>query len=56
MKSDWILEVLADMKVFALTNGLNKLAESLDDIKIIALLEIHEHNEVTKQGDLTPWS
>ena len=40
MKSDWILDVLADLKTFAHTNGMPALAEQLDDTAIVALAEI----------------
>lgn len=40
MQSDWILDVLTDLKAFATINGLPALAEQLDDTAIIALAEI----------------
>ena len=40
MQSDWILDVLTDLKTFATINGLPALAEQLDDTAIIALAEI----------------
>ncbi|MEL6565320.1 MAG: hypothetical protein AAF822_12075 [Pseudomonadota bacterium] len=40
MQSDWILDVLADLKTFAHTNGMTALAEQLDDTAIVALAEI----------------
>ena len=40
MRSDWILDVLADLKAFALSNDLPGLAEQLDDTAIVALSEI----------------
>lgn len=40
MRSDWILDVLCDLKRFAEANGLPKLAEQLDDTGIVALSEI----------------
>ncbi|WP_139226485.1 hypothetical protein [Sulfitobacter marinus] len=40
MQSDWILEVLTDLKAFATINGLPVLAEQLDDTAIVALAEI----------------
>ncbi|WP_417525450.1 hypothetical protein [Marinovum sp.] len=39
MQHDWILDVLADLKTFALTNGLPALAEQLDDARIVAMAE-----------------
>ena len=40
MKHDWILDVLADLKVFAQENGLATLAEQLDDAELVAANEI----------------
>ena len=40
MKSDWILDVLADLKTFAHANGMPALAEQLDDTAIVAMTEI----------------
>lgn len=40
MRSDWILDVLADLRSFAMSNELPALAEQLDDTAIIALAEI----------------
>lgn len=40
MQHDWILDVLADLKTFAKSNGLPTLAEQLDDTTLIAAAEI----------------
>lgn len=40
MQHDWILDVLADLKTFAQSNGLPGLAEQLDDTRHMALAEI----------------
>lgn len=40
MRSDWILDVLTDLKTFATANDLPVLAEQLDDTAIVALAEI----------------
>jgi hypothetical protein len=40
MQSDWILDVLTDLKTFATINGFPALAEQLDDTAIVALAEI----------------
>jgi hypothetical protein len=40
MRSDWILDVLADLKAFALSSNLPALAEQLDDTALMALAEI----------------
>ncbi len=39
-QNDWILDVLADLNAFASSNGLNALAEHLDDTMLIAAGEI----------------
>ena len=40
MRSDWILDVLADLKTFVRANELVALAEQLDDTSIVAMAEI----------------
>ena len=40
MKSDWILDVLIDLKTFASTNGLLALANQLETTSIVAIAEI----------------
>ncbi|PSL22221.1 hypothetical protein CLV88_101646 [Shimia abyssi] len=40
MKNDWILDVLADLRTFALANGLEDLADQLDDTRMVAACEI----------------
>ncbi len=48
MRSDWILDVLADLKTFALSADLPVLAEQLDDTAIVALAEIAALEERTQ--------
>lgn len=45
MRSDWILDVLADLKTFALSIELPVLAEQLDDTALVALAEIASREE-----------
>ncbi|WP_299283726.1 hypothetical protein [uncultured Tateyamaria sp.] len=40
MRSDWILDVLTDLKTFARANEMPNLAEQLDDTAIVAMAEI----------------
>ncbi|WP_415404199.1 hypothetical protein [Tateyamaria sp. SN3-11] len=40
MRSDWILDVLTDLKTFARANSMPALAEQLDDTAIVAMAEI----------------
>lgn len=47
MRIDWILDVLADLRTFALSNDLPALAEQLDDTAIVALSEIAALRERT---------
>lgn len=49
MRSDWILDVLADLKTFALSIDLPALAEQLDDTAIVAMAEIASLEERTQQ-------
>ena len=53
MKNDWILDVLADLKAFSKANGLNALAEQLEDTSLIAAAEIASIGEGST-GDATP--
>jgi hypothetical protein len=48
MRSDWILDVLTDLKTFATANDLPVLAEQLDDTAIVALAEIASLHERTQ--------
>ena len=48
MRSDWILDVLADLKAFALSIDLPALAEQLDDTAIVAMAEIASREEGLK--------
>ncbi len=53
MRSDWILDVLTDLKTFATANDLPVLAEQLDDTAIVALAEIaalHEKMQGVANG------
>lgn len=45
MRSDWILDVLADLKAFALSIDMPTLAEQLDDTAIVAMAEIASREE-----------
>ncbi|MBV1895727.1 MAG: hypothetical protein KUG70_04650 [Rhodobacteraceae bacterium] len=40
MTNDWILDVLADLKAFADTNGLGVLSLQLDETAMVAAAEI----------------
>jgi len=40
MRSDWIIDVLTDLKTFARANSMPALAEQLDDTTIVAMAEI----------------
>jgi|TARA_R110001592_G_scaffold42766_6_gene138877 hypothetical protein len=50
MKSDWILDVLTDLRAFAHANGLPLLAEQLDDTAIVAMAEISGKAEPVTGG------
>jgi len=45
MRSDWVLDVLADLRNFAQANDLPKLAEQLDDTALIATAEFATRDE-----------
>ena len=40
MSNTWILDVLADLRSFALRNDLSALAEQLDDTTLVAATEL----------------
>lgn len=40
MQHDWIPEVLEDLRAYARDNGLPRLAEELDTVRLFALSEI----------------
>lgn len=40
METDWILDVLADLRTFARQNGLPALAEQIDETCLLAAVEI----------------
>ena len=42
---EWILDVLEDLKAFARCNGLNDLAEQLDDTSLVAVVELASRGE-----------
>jgi hypothetical protein len=48
-RNDWILDVLADLKEFASSADLPRLAEQLDDTALIALAEIASVSEETQR-------
>lgn len=52
MQNDWILDVLADLKAFAVANDLGALSEQLDDTLLIAASEIASRsNEAHARSD-----
>lgn len=53
MQYDWILDVLGDLKTFAMRNGLPALAEQLDDTTLLAAAEIAQVTSDTKGDCLT---
>lgn len=50
MGHDWIIDVLADLKTFAHSNGLEALADQLDDTQMIARIEIASKAKRTTSG------
>ncbi|PRY92673.1 hypothetical protein BCF33_1526 [Hasllibacter halocynthiae] len=40
MANEWIIDVLSDLRTFATSNGLDRLAEQLDDTTLIAAAEL----------------
>ncbi|MGX9356591.1 hypothetical protein ACS3SW_15925 [Roseobacteraceae bacterium S113] len=50
MQHDWILDVLADLRTYAQTNGLSAVAEQLEDTRIVAMAEIASGTEEDRFG------
>lgn len=46
MQNDWILDVLADLRTFADNNGLDALAQQLEDTRLVAAAEIVLANDL----------
>ncbi len=40
MTHEWIIDVLTDLKAFAVKNGLKATAAQLDDVRLVALAEL----------------
>ena len=49
MSQEWIVDVLSDLKSFARQNGMDSLAEQLDDTMMVAAAELAQ----SVKGDLT---
>tara|TARA_B110000879_G_scaffold202003_1_gene277795 strand:+ start:1298 stop:1516 length:219 start_codon:yes stop_codon:yes gene_type:complete len=45
MRSEWVLDVLADLRSFAEANALPLLAEQLDDTALVDMAEIASKDE-----------
>lgn len=54
MQNEWILDVLVDLQAFARQNGLNALAEQLEDTRLLAALELARDSEGTQADDRRP--
>ena len=55
MSNEWILDVLADLKTFARTNGMLVLADQLDDAVLVAASEIASLKKTAQRRDaVTP--
>lgn len=52
MHHNWVINVLADLKVFAQSNGLDRLVEHLDDTMMVAAAEIA--TTASRHSDGTP--
>lgn len=49
MTNDWILEVLADLKAFAQSNGMPDLTEALERARDVAVREIGKGTLVSER-------
>jgi hypothetical protein len=60
MSQEWMIDVLTDLRAFALKNGLMALAEQLDDTILVAAAELAPlermrgvaHRDADKTGNL----
>jgi hypothetical protein len=50
MGHDWIIDVLTDLKTFAVANDLDALAAKLDDTQLVAKAEIGAHAKGISRG------
>jgi len=50
MTHDWIIDVLADLKLFARANAMPELAEHLDDAAMVATRELAVLGAVSVHG------
>lgn len=50
MRQDWVFDVLADLRSFAVQNGMIKLADQLEDTMIIAAADIAATARPTEWG------
>lgn len=50
MGHDWIIDVLTDLKTFAIANDLDALAAKLDDTQLVARAEIVSHGKGMGRG------
>ena len=46
MKNDWVISVLLDLKEYARHNGLPRLADELDTVRLIGLMEMEQSFDV----------
>ena len=53
MANDWIIDVLADLRTYAASNGLTALAGQLDDATLIAATEIASAKD--KAPEMANW-
>ncbi len=55
MSNEWILDVLTDLRSFARENGMDALAEQLDDAHLLAVIELtlQTKNPCTSDSDTT---
>ena len=50
MQHDWILDVLADIRTYAQSNGLSAVAEQIEDARTVAMAEFASGTEETALG------
>lgn len=50
MRHDWIMDVLTDLRSYARTNGLQALAEQLDDARLLVQVELASQGEDGRVG------
>ena len=57
MANDWMIDVISDLRVYALNNGLQATAGQLDEVILVAAMEIASREDrVPDAGERDRWT